>query len=1642
MRRVCGLSSLILACAAAPLFAAAASTLDVYVKTPSGNGVLGAKVAGLTYGSEGPDAASSTMTSVADASGWARLTLADGKPYEIIATSQGFLPSIRDQFNDPGHARVFTDGSLLAAVTVYLDNAGVTGLGAIDVAISHATADKLLFGDVRPNNVETNDSVAFGITRTDGAGDAALRVWNVPFAAANSYNVGCFDPGKNKGVNQVVNEDLSGANPVRAYALDFDNSMPPARVDNQSQQVSGNNLNVDGAVVDTTTAHNPIPWVGINMSFVRNDPYCVNCIDNRWVNADQNGRFQIFGLQPNTSYYVTMNSACDWQSGVCYEGFQSTFTAYQQYGITYATMSILGFRDFFYGGSDTVKTLQLSLPRAQGGSLRLAVYVKDQFGNPIPQSGVNLGPDSRDWETSGACTSPGSPSRVSNPGLANINQQATTGYALLTGLPAGNYNVNVWTQFSQNQGTSFNRGTDEQDNWNWNSLCGSGNWRLTLDSTTLLASVYDSSGTSLLVNQSSITVRVAVPVVNTGIVKGTLTFPTVVDLSQDPINITLQPQCGMSGCSGSGGYTYIADPSTGPVISYQIAVSSGYSYWMNVTSNYWGIVRDGGGNNQVDLLSTGTVTVNMKFARAGRLMGKLYKPDGSVFTPTSGMNNIQANINAEGENSWGWSQVNQDGSYLIGGLLPGKYSIRVRGWVNGAGSFNYTDPSPQPNVMITALQDAYKDLNMVKGVPVRIDVDISKLPAMAIDDCVTAQDKTDCPAQNWVVKTAPAGSVFDADKLSSFLLKGGDQSNDEFRYAPSNNPMTGSRICSNNQISVGFCVNRVPSPSNFDMYLLRKGGMDMVGGVRPYFTLMNSTKNVVVNDTLAATPYFWGGSTLTVRPVDLTPVVNMSAQSGVTLSGKIYGQSIFRQIDFQSLGGNFDNFMKYIPMMALYDSSNTLKAVGAVVPNPLCFNTNITVGGQTVTVDEAFNIAIAAGDWNAFQSIFFGASAPCGGDNTWGYDIRGLPANQTFTAVLTTPNYPPYQRTQVVLGANGTTTYLNVDLDTAVGTGGTIQGLVIATYTVAGANVPIPNATVTVESQGYKQRNFTTAAAPSTGTFQAAGLPAGAFKLTAVAEGYALQSKIVDVAASGVTEAVLALPRGGASISGTVYAQKAPYVKLQPDALILARREVESSLSDDLAVYKTYTSSVGVYELTGLEIGRLYRLYVKVPGKLIASVTTMTVAGAMSGVDFTPMPKPLDIEMFGRPVGANYEFTLINPKDFASGEGWISEAPFAVAGSTYVSGNDFEQLPNNQMLYKYPLANLDPAKDYIFHIEAVSALARNKTVTKELRFGAKLSAGSEVSIDDALLGDDSKDDRGRCANEALLDFAGDNPSAITVPAGSLVPVSSAAIPVLSFSQKTVAASTEAALVDASAFLSGVYQLQIASAQYSTDRGLDLTLAYDKSNSTLDDLAVYHLNDQTQKWEAVPGLQTINAVKGTVTIKRLRSLSSVLGLRASSPLKAQWTAQGFVPNAAFHALAVRPDDSGFFAILRPSLVGINYTGTVIKIFNFPNPFSLGAKTPALTHGGGASITTSGTVIKIELPSGVAGGHGVIRIYNLAGQLVRELDLGDSITGGAYYYTGWDGKNKSGSDVANGVYYGILSLPGVKAKDATFKMAVIK
>jgi hypothetical protein len=79
-------------------------------------------------------------------------------------------------------------------------------------------------------------------------------------------------------------------------------------------------------------------------------------------------------------------------------------------------------------------------------------------------------------------------------------------------------------------------------------------------------------------------------------------------------------------------------------------------------------------------------------------------------------------------------------------------------------------------------------------------------------------------------------------------------------------------------------------------------------------------------------------------------------------------------------------------------------------------------------------------------------------------------------------------------------------------------------------------------------------------------------------------------------------------------------------------------------------------------------------------------------------------------------------------------------------------------------------------------------------------------------------------------------------------------------------------------------------------------------------------------------------------------------------------------------------------------------------NFPNPFS--------TEGRSRTAGNAGTVIRFEIPPSLANTSTRLAIYNVRGELVREL-VNRRLSAGNYVAR-WDGKNDAGREVASGIY----------------------
>lgn len=216
-----------------------------------------------------------------------------------------------------------------------------------------------------------------------------------------------------------------------------------------------------------------------------------------------------------------------------------------------------------------------------------------------------------------------------------------------------------------------------------------------------------------------------------------------------------------------------------------------------------------------------------------------------------------------------------------------------------------------------------------------------------------------------------------------------------------------------------------------------------------------------------------------------------------------------------------------------------------------------------------------------------------------------------------------------------------------------------------------------------------------------------------------------------------------------------------------------------------------------------------------------------------------------------------------------------------------------------------------------------------------------------------------------------------------------------------------ALFAKSPVLSGVfsnyYDVFLKTGELAASRSYTLQLPYDASVTDVSRLNVFYLDESTNTWKKEDTDRSVDTAGRTISVAL---------------------------NHASRFVVVNSDAA--------AISGTEYTGSALKVFNFPNPFDLQTKVVTLTKvSGGGTATITGTEIRYALPP-ASGGDVTFEIFNLAGERVRTLREANK-PGGYYYYVEWDGRNDNGSEVASGVYVCVVKAPGATA---TFKLAVIK
>ncbi|HRI47074.1 MAG TPA: FlgD immunoglobulin-like domain containing protein, partial [Ignavibacteriaceae bacterium] len=97
--------------------------------------------------------------------------------------------------------------------------------------------------------------------------------------------------------------------------------------------------------------------------------------------------------------------------------------------------------------------------------------------------------------------------------------------------------------------------------------------------------------------------------------------------------------------------------------------------------------------------------------------------------------------------------------------------------------------------------------------------------------------------------------------------------------------------------------------------------------------------------------------------------------------------------------------------------------------------------------------------------------------------------------------------------------------------------------------------------------------------------------------------------------------------------------------------------------------------------------------------------------------------------------------------------------------------------------------------------------------------------------------------------------------------------------------------------------------------------------------------------------------------------------------------------------------------------------IAQVYNYPNPFT---------------ETTNFTFKLTQVPDEV-----VIKVYTIAGRLIREIKKNSSELNADFNFIQWDGRDQDGDKIANGVYlYKVIARLGDKTEHITEKLAKIR
>lgn len=601
----------------------------------------------IAYNSKGTPDTALTQLNLSDNLGKVSFQVDKGINYQVVISTPGFGPKVRDQFFDPygNFSKIFNT----PVYSTYTFSPLVSGANTLRIHIKDIFKGALLMGEVY--FTQNNERAGYAILKaTDSF--VTMEIHNLPAISAGTYGIKVNMPG-------FLEKDIYPFSPIPS-TYTFVLSMKDAYIPSASftQNVSSSTPFFSGLVTDSLG--NPLSGAAVRA-------YC-NCITSgctfsKSVYTDLSGRFAMYGYDNScptgVNYYI---NRLGYDSIPARNNMSPSFMPpllNNNFTLITATYSISG-------------------------------YVK-YMGNPLAFAKLRIGPSWITYSGNDSYAKDGNtPINIGINSGEFFTYTNGDGYFNVSGLTDGNLNISVeYPIYNNISGGIDGDGSTLSDNF-----------RITISSQ---ASAYtpgypciagkvwvlDSTGTCKGIMPYVFDIGLGIS--TNAAVMGNLTFastytvsasnPLIIDKSSSVV-VGLFEQCDGNCSNRKSFFSVIYGTFTSNIIPYSVSVSSWdyinnqpINYWLSILSNSWAKINSF--DDTVYFSTSNIVVRNMNLVKSGRVFVTVKNKDGSVYLPPQDQG---PEINLEGETvSYGnGNKLRDDGTLEFPNVPGGKYSAILK----------------------------------------------------------------------------------------------------------------------------------------------------------------------------------------------------------------------------------------------------------------------------------------------------------------------------------------------------------------------------------------------------------------------------------------------------------------------------------------------------------------------------------------------------------------------------------------------------------------------------------------------------------------------------------------------------------------------------------------------------------------------------------------------------------------------------------------------------------------------------------------------------------------------------------------------------------------------------------------------------